>query len=59
MEKQRLALAVEHGRFARTTVEAIAHAAEALAKEPTEEHAHVLIALMTVLAHTAVGERPI
>lgn len=57
MLKERLAQAVEIGPFAKTTVEQIAQAAQALAMEPTEEHAERLIALITTLEHTAVGLR--
>jgi|694.fasta_scaffold101748_3 hypothetical protein len=57
LKKERLAQAVEIGPFARATVEQIAHAAQALATEPTEEHAEKLIALMKTLEHTAVGLR--
>lgn len=59
MLKERLAQSVAIGPFAKSTVEAIAAAATALAQEPTEEAAHVLIGLITVLQHTAVGERPL
>lgn len=57
MKKERLKEAVEHGAFARNLVEAIADTAKELAKDPTEELAHVLIGLMKTLEHTAVGKR--
>jgi hypothetical protein len=57
MLKERLVQAVEHGQFAKTTVEAIAEAAQQLAQHPTEEAAHVLIGLIHTLEHTAQGVR--
>lgn len=59
MLKERLALAVEHGPFARKTVQEIAEVAELLAQQHTVEAAEELIRLIKVLTQTAQGERPL